>query len=253
MYSSLEVAAVRLGDQVISLATLLRNAPAQEAWKRLLDVAVERLVVVEAARRAGLSVTVPELQQAFDTFRRVRGLLKAADTTRWMESHHLTLEDMQEDARVELLREKLAQRVADPQVDRWFHEHRSSLAEVALARVVVAEENLAAELLAEIEEGEKTFDDIVPRHSIDTETSWRGGYWRTFRRPELSGEVSAAVFGAAVGGVVGPFRGPEGWALLRVVGRREGTLDRARIRTQLLQEHLDQVRREMAIQLEPGG
>ena len=60
-----------------------------------LRAVVARKVTTDAARKAGISVSVGELQRAADIFRIVNGLHSAKETQNWMEGLGLPLESFE--------------------------------------------------------------------------------------------------------------------------------------------------------------
>ena len=64
---------------------------------------VERKVTVTAARKAGIEVSMGELQKAADYFRFARGFNKARDTGDWLESNAISIEALEEHLETNLL------------------------------------------------------------------------------------------------------------------------------------------------------
>ena len=64
---------------------------------------VERKVTVTAARKAGIEVSMGELQKAADYFRFAKGFNKAEDTKDWLKSNAISIEALEEHLETNLL------------------------------------------------------------------------------------------------------------------------------------------------------
>lgn len=95
-----------------------------------LQEVIKRRLCVQAARESGLEVTDEELQEAADTFRRVRGLHSAPETENWLRNSQLTLEDLEEHLEENVLVYKWKQKLleeSDPKDIQSDPELRKSL------------------------------------------------------------------------------------------------------------------------------
>jgi parvulin-like peptidyl-prolyl isomerase len=209
----------------LTLQELLQVGRRSGKFKALIEDAVREKVVAQAARRAGLTVSTPELQQAADLFRRRAKLTKAGDTHRWLADHQMTVDDLEANLEQELLQQKLAAQGPPLRVVQFFAEHRTRYDRARLAHLVVAQESAAQELLSQIQEEELDFAALARQHSLDHESRPRGGSLGVVHRKSLSPAVESAVFNARKGQVVGPVKTDMGYHLIKVEEILLGQLD----------------------------
>ena len=74
----------------------------------LLEAIATRKIITETAQKEGITIEIAELQQTADSLRLVNNLIKAEDTWEWLQKHHLTLDNFEEIANINLLSAKLA-------------------------------------------------------------------------------------------------------------------------------------------------
>jgi FKBP-type peptidyl-prolyl cis-trans isomerase (trigger factor) len=60
-----------------------------------LHKVIERKITAEMAKEKGIEVTDEELQKVADGFRQMLGLTKAADTEEWLQTHGISLENLE--------------------------------------------------------------------------------------------------------------------------------------------------------------
>jgi putative peptide maturation system protein len=219
------ITAFTLGGQPVALDDVLRSWKMSGQLERLLEQTAQERLIAETARREGVSVTDEELQIAADAFRRSRGLHKASETQAWLDQRRLRVDDFQAFIEAPLLREKLAEHLTRDQIERYFAENRSQFDCARLAQIVVAREGVAAELLTQIVEDGADFAVLARKHSTDRVSALTGGTLGVLTRKGLSPAVEAAVFGARAGDVVGPFKTPQGFHLIKVEEILPGRLD----------------------------
>src|SRR5205085_6201838 len=143
-----------------------------------------------------ITVSTPELQQAADELRRRAQLTKAADTHRWLAERHLSVDDLEANLEYELLQHKLAAQMPQSRVEQFFAEHRTRYDRARIAHLVVAQENIAQELLSQILEGERDFAELARQHSLHHASRPHGGSLGLVERLSLNPAVASAVFNA---------------------------------------------------------
>jgi parvulin-like peptidyl-prolyl isomerase len=110
-------------------------------------------------------------------------------------------------------------------VEKYFADNRPHFDRARLRHLVVEKEGAAQELLSCIQEEGDEFADLVRQHSIAPRTKETGGNVRVVPRQELPAAMAAAVFAAKPGDVVGPFKVPDGYVLIKVEELLLGQLD----------------------------
>lgn len=245
-----EIDAVSVGDEQFSLSAVLSVAK-YAGHVEFIQVAVEAALIRRAARELEIVATAAELQEAANSFRSERKLYAAADAQAWLAARHLTMTEWQAGLELDVLTRRVRDRVTEKMIEPHFAQHLLTFEHVTVSHLLVAEENLARELLAQIEEDEADFHALARRFSTDASTRPAGGYLGTVRRGELTPAAQAAVFGARPGEVVGPFETRTGWRLIKVESLRPAVLDegtREAIRSTLFVEWLAAQREHTRIQ-----
>ncbi|MBI3928872.1 MAG: peptidylprolyl isomerase [Armatimonadetes bacterium] len=233
----------KIGDQAVTLEQVLKSPAGIDLMMNVLQEAAQRRVIATEAQSRSLKAGDDELQNAADDFRRSRGLHQAADTHKWLEKRHLSVDDLEEYVRFLVLRARLQETLVDnTQVDKHFHEHKASLDSVLVSHLVVKEEGVAREILTQIEEDEADFESLVRQHSVDKMTAGQGGFLGAVHRGSVRPEVESRLFAAQAGDAIGPFKLPAGWELIKVLEVRPATLNqetRRSIREKLFREWLE--------------
>lgn len=221
-----------------ALATIDFTAPDRPLLRQLVDGCLVDNALDEDP------VTVPDgaLQQAADTFRRIHGLRRAADTRDWLAARGLTdatfAELMQRNARATQLR----RRVAGDHVAAWFADHAADLEVLVVvwvgrepgAPAAQSAAGLATDALAEL---------------VRARREGRRAGLEEYHRGDLTG-ARAALATAAIGEAVeldDPDAGP---VAAVVVDRRAAVLDpatRAEITHRLFDRWLAERRRNARI------
>lgn len=160
----------------------------------LLDAIATRKIILDAARVSGIKLEIQELQQSADSLRTANNLLKAEDTWAWLQKHHLSLEEFEELAEINLLSAKLAHHLFADKVKPFFYEHQLDYLAAVTYEVILDDEDLAWELFYALTEGEMSFQDITRQHIHNPELRRTGGYRGIRSRKDFKPDIAAAVF-----------------------------------------------------------
>ncbi len=220
-----------LGDFLMAMKRSRRLRP------MLLDAFVEHYLVTRA-RRANLTVSDKELQEAADNFRLRNGMASSEQTSAWFQREAITSEDFATGLERDLLVEKLRRAVADPQVQKVFDANLPRFARVRIKRILLATEPEGREVMDQITSGKITFEDAARAKSLDLATKANGGDAGVVRRVDL-GQLGDQVFGAEVGKVLGPIPAGQGFLVFRVEEFLAAELDEA-VRNGIRKEVFDQ-------------
>jgi parvulin-like peptidyl-prolyl isomerase len=142
---------------------------------------------------------------------------------------------------LDVLTRRVQDAVTEKKIEAYFAQHLLSFEHVTISHLLVPDENLARELMAQIEEDGADFYALARRYSTDAATRPASGYLGIVRRGELTPAAQAAVFGAQPGEVVGPFETRASWRLVRVEDVHPASLDdltREEIKNTLFREWL---------------
>ena len=113
--------------------------------------------------------------------------------------------------------------VKDEDVKKYYDEHSAELVggeSVTASHILVAEEDLAKDLLEKIEKGEISFEDAAKANST-CPSGQNGGSLGEFTKGQMVPEFDAACFDMAVGELRGPIKTQFGYHLIRLDGKKE--------------------------------
>lgn len=206
-----------VNEEDIDLETALR-------WQmiagnhQLAQETIKNAVVRQYAEANEIEATADELRTIFAEFRYTLGLESAEATRAWIKARGLDLEVVQDFLEICALRNRIRASISEEEIQEHYTEVRSSLERVDLYAIFTASEDEAAELRAQVEEGE-SFLALAREHSTDPESAKKGGYLGETSREEIGGELEAAVFGGKAGDLIGPVK-DDGEYVLYMVGER---------------------------------
>jgi len=145
-----------------------------------------------------------------------------------------------EDFRDRKMRELLSQRVIgqevsyriatpEPELRKYYDDHKGDFVrkeEVFLSQILIstegktpeqaaAAEKKAKDLVARAQKGEK-FSDLVRQYSDDPETARNGGSLPPYQRGLMPKDMEEPAFKEKKGTVMGPFKRPQGFVILRI-------------------------------------
>jgi parvulin-like peptidyl-prolyl isomerase len=191
----------------------------------LLRQAVTRAYLLHQAREAALAITPGELQKAADRFRHRQGLTTSEQTHRWLAQEGLTVEDFEAGLESDLLVARLKDHWTGPRIAAHFAAHRDRYAQARLRQIVVASEEVARELLAQITEEGRDFAELARQHSLHAPSRLAGGSLGLVPRFALPTAAAKAIFAARAGAIVGPVASDQGPLLYLVEDLSEPALD----------------------------
>lgn len=180
----------------LNLPEQYRKVSFEQLYPDLIERVVERTVVANAARKAGL-LQDSEVRRRLDDLE-----------DRVLEDVYLR-RNVQTDISDQMLRTKYAEIVKNlpPPED-----------EVKARHILVDSQDKANQIKAELAKG-GDFAAAATKYSKDTSNA--GGDLGWFSREQMVPEFAAAAFGATPGVVVGPIQTQYGWHLIKVEGQRK--------------------------------
>ncbi|WAL60502.1 peptidylprolyl isomerase [Thermocoleostomius sinensis] len=173
-------------------------------------------IIQRVAQEQGITITPEEIQAEADRQRYQRRLESAEATLAWLEDQMITVEEWEMGIRRYLLAQKLAEALFEQEVEKYFVEHRLDFEQVSFYKITVPYEQLAQELLYQIEEDEISFYEAAHLYDVDEQRRLYCGYEGQFYRWKLKPELAALIFGARLGEVIGPCKSEQGYDLLLV-------------------------------------
>lgn len=183
---------------------------------QIIEGIAAREIILEAAKVEGITVEPEELQQAADSLRLTHKLQQTEVTWAWLQQHHLSLEDFEAIARINVITTKLARQLFSGQIEPFFWEHHLEYTKAVLYEILLKDEDLIQELYYALQEGEVNFYEIAHQHIQDPDLRRLGGYRGLVSRHELRPEIAAAVYAATPPQVLLPITSPLGTHLILV-------------------------------------
>ncbi|HSQ24010.1 MAG TPA: peptidylprolyl isomerase [Pyrinomonadaceae bacterium] len=246
-----EYVALEVNGEEITVYDVLLPAKAHGNLE-FVQEAIDGAIIRQMAERQAIEVSDEELQQAADDFRLARELYSPEALTTWLTARRLTFEDWEAVIESSLLRQKLCEAVTAGKIEQHFAENKLSFDEAEISRLVVADEDIARELLAQIAEEGADFHLLARTYSIDAATRPAGGYAGKVKRTDMEAVMEPAVFGAQPGKVTGPFKLDDGWHLIKIELLHPAELDntvRETIKEQVFADWLEERRQRSEIKL----
>lgn len=215
-----------VGETAITRGQLLERLMASYGARTLRAMMLHGAVEAEAASR-GIGVTAGELERELASMR--QGYESEDEFYRLMDEQlGMSREDVRKDAEYRLLLEKLSVQevsVSESEIDLYLEEHGDEYlprVQFELARIVVQTEEQAKALLGLLANGED-FAALAREYSLDEYSADAGGAlgWVEDGDPFEESAVLEAAASMEVGDTLGPVPIEEGYAIIRLDGRKE--------------------------------
>jgi peptidylprolyl isomerase len=196
---------VKIDDEIINIENFIKLLKLSGRFDGLIEDILRDKLIVHAAKRKGIEVSLEEVQEKSEQFRRVTGLHRAKDTIDYFDSMGLSLDDFESFLTDSVYQEKMLLEVqGDSMVEDYFRLHSPRFDSVEVSHIVMDSEGKAKEILTILEEDPGSFEELAEEYSI-VDTSANGGKLGKIMRGSLSGEVESKLFNANEGEVIGPF------------------------------------------------
>jgi hypothetical protein len=116
--------AALIDDREISLYELLFNMKVHGDLSEVFLRAIAAILIMEAADREGITVSVEELQTEADLLRETLGLHQASKTRKWLKSLGLYEEDFEVCVERRIITKKLKEKLIRDKVQPYFEAHQ---------------------------------------------------------------------------------------------------------------------------------
>ena len=195
----------KIDDEVISSDDFIKLLKFTGQFETLLEDIVKDKLIVHSARKQGIDITAEEIQERADQLRRVRGLHRAVDMNKYLDSTGLTLDDFEQYVTEMILHERILEQIgSDEAVEEYYSLNSPKFDSIEVSHIVLDSEGKAREIMAILEDDPESFEDMAREHSI-ADTREEGGYIGKVLRGALQTEVESKVFNASEGDLLGPF------------------------------------------------
>lgn len=111
-------------DFNITTEDILEQLKISRKIPEIMEQILTRRIIRAEAKNIGVKVEIPELQDAADLFRAKNRLISAKITERWLEMNQLSLDEFETIIHLELLSEKLKNKVLTDKVEQHFYQHQ---------------------------------------------------------------------------------------------------------------------------------
>lgn len=214
---------------------------------------VEMKLTATAARKQGVSVSTDDLQAAVDEHRRVHGLHRVVDANEFLDAAGASLEDYEAFIEDGLLASKVLEEIAsESAIERHFKGNKPDYESVEIGHIVVDSESKAREVMALIQEGAASFQDMAQELSL-VATAANGGLIGKVYRGTLADDLEAKVFAAKANDLLGPVALPDGnFEIFSVFEHSQADLDdetRSTIAQRLSGEWLQSAARDYGVEV----
>lgn len=217
--------AVAFGSVALSLPEFVQHLQRRGRLQWLLRDAVVEQFLVEQAKQSGLTVSTDELQRTADLVRRRQGLVSAEQTNAWLVRQRLSVLDFEDALERDLLIDKLKDHLFKDRIAAHFEKHRSQYDRLRIRQIVVPREDLARELLSQVQDEGRDFAEVVQQQQAEPANGRHSSVAVLLRR-QLHPAVAAAL-PSTVGAVAGPVATPRGFTLVRVEEVQPAQIDAA--------------------------
>lgn len=244
---------VRIDEEIVTADDFLKVLKLTGRFEELIEEIVRDKLKVHAAKRRGISLTVDEIQERADQFRRVYGLHRAKDMNQFLDAIGVSLDEFENFITEALYQEKIMTEVcSDNALEEYFRMHSPKFESIELSHIVLDSEGKAKEIFSLLEEEPELFPELAKEHSI-ADTRDNHGMVGKVLRGSLQTEIESKVFNAPVGEPLGPFASGDGsfFEIFKVTAKHEAKLDeetRAEVRRLVVDDWLSTQAREHRIE-----
>lgn len=223
-------------------------------FSQVVEDFIKEKMAACAARKAGMSASLEELQTSADDNRRALGLHRAVDANEFLDDAGASLDDYEAYLEDQLLADKMRQQVQSATaVEDYFKLNAPRFDAVELSHMVIDDEEQAKEIRSLLAEGEETFADLAREYST-SESAQSGGTVGRVLRGQLPPALEAKLFNAQPGDVVGPIdnSGSGPWEIFQVDSRVNARLEGSTtemIEKVLYNEWLESKAQELKVQI----
>jgi len=172
--------------------------------------------VVQYCGEKNISASAEDVQTVFNETRYLMEMESAEQTKAWMSENGLDDKSVAQACEIMALRNKIRTSITDDEVKEAFLEEQASFDVAEIYNITVDDEDLANEIMSQLEDETDSFYNLAVEHSIDEDSYLKGGYTGEVTRNDVRAEAEAAIFGAANGAVVGPIKEDDDYTLYMV-------------------------------------
>jgi len=200
------------------------------------DILRQYVTEQEIKQREDVAIEPGTIEQSIIDFRLENQLTDSKTFQDWLNSNGLDFSTFHAQVTARFQQEKLKEVVTKEKLSEYFIERKIFLDRVVLSRIVVEQQELAAELYSQLTEEEASFEELAEEYSL-AEESVAGGMMGPVSKGTLPEELRAFVDAAIRGTVLQPLELEEKWCIFRVGKLLETSLENQQVQ-QILREEL---------------
>lgn len=227
---------ITVNNQPISLAQALRYLQSSNKLQSFIEEILRQFFIEqELLSRQDLEIAPVEVEQAIIDFRLQRQLSEEQAFAGWLTSNKINYATFHSSVANSLKFKKLQEQVTAPKLQEYFIERKLFLDRVVISRIIVANQELAEELLSQIDEG-TSFEQLAKEYSLSNDRVFNG-MMGSMSRGMMTDLLRASVDSSNPGNIIGPLKLEGGWGLFRVEQFIPASLENNQLK-QVLQNEL---------------
>lgn len=198
-------------DEVIMFLALSGQADA------VFKEVIKMKEVMKRAKELSIAVSGEELQKVADSFRAARGLLSAEETLQFFKDIGVSADDFEWFCESSLAAARLKDHlVGENEIAEYFINNRYHFDLARISVALVRNAAVASEIIMQVKEDGEDFHALARQYSMDEATRYAGGYAGLITRNMLPAGISAKLFNATAGDLIGPLKKGEFFQVILV-------------------------------------
>lgn len=232
----------QVNDEVITLSDIKNfaskhnlNPEDEDIQRKLLDQLIELAIINQEAAKRGITVSDKDVNLAIESVK-VRHGLTDEDMNTLLKTQNMTPEIFKEQWRLQLLNQKLMNRViggnipvTEDEIIKVYEERHGKMSPeetVRISHILIRPEGMSneearamAEEVAKKAKDGDDFDDLVNAYSMDPASVKKGGDLGHFKKGEMVEVLDEAIGNADKGTVIGPVLSTAGYHIIKVTDK----------------------------------
>ncbi|NER49590.1 MAG: peptidylprolyl isomerase [Symploca sp. SIO1A3] len=242
-----------IDQESISLSQALKYLRAAGSLQRTLgDILRQYVLEKQLEVTENIEIDSLKLDQVIMDFRLENQLTEPQQFQTWLKSNGMTYDDFQRKVAFSFKVENLKTEITESKLEDYFNQRKPFLDGVVLSRIILKDQELAANLQQQILADQSKFEALAREHSLSNDRMMNGmmGVVSRGKLPEI---LKTALDSASPGELIGPLEINGGYALFRVEQFLPATLEgklKQDLQNQLFEQWLEEKLQGMNIKLE---
>jgi parvulin-like peptidyl-prolyl isomerase len=200
--------------------------------RRILQEAIDEVLIVQRGAELGIRLRPEYVQEVIDGIKKENNITDDGELRRQLRREGITLEGLKRNIERSIVRRQVLSRelesrtvVTDADARAEYEARKVDYTKspsVQLQELLVKDEEKARELAARARQGED-FATLARQHSVAPSKA-AGGELGRLNRGEMNRQLEDAAFALAPGAVSEPLRTEQGWRVIKVVDKSEGSV-----------------------------